>query len=150
MLAPIPASGACVPFLRKRIEGTSVAETSNSNPASRAILHVCPREVLRPLRDQILRLSGYKVDSTMLKEDALRRFRNGIFDVVLIDVNGEPSIADAEALCSEIKTEKPDQLVAFVCNWRVAALTDCPDEIVRTEFDPRAFVEGVEEVLRKH
>ena len=136
-------------YWAKRVEG-QVAETANSTPEQKAILHVCTREVLRPLRDQILRLSGYHVDSTMLKEDALRRFRNGNFDVVLIDVNGEPSIPDAEALCSEIKTEKPNQLVAFVCNWRVAAITDCPDEIVRTEFDPGAFVKGVEDVLRKH
>jgi hypothetical protein len=37
--------------------------------------------------------------------------------------------------------------VAFVCNWRVAIETDCPDEIVRTEFDPDAFVGGVREII---
>jgi hypothetical protein len=52
-------------------------------------------------------------------------------------------VRDAERLCSEIKTIHHGQLVAFVCNWRVALLTDCPDEILRTEFDPAAFVEGV-------
>lgn len=127
-----------------------MVQASKTNSEPKSILHVCSREVLRPLRDQILRLSGYQVDSTVLVEDALDRFRDGKFDVVLIDVNNEPSVADAEALCSEIKTEKPHQLVAFVCNWRVAALSDCPDEIVRTEFDPRAFVKGVEEVLARH
>jgi len=40
--------------------------------------------------------------------------------------------------------------VAFVCNWRVAILTDCPDEIVRTEFNPDAFVRGVRETVEKH
>jgi len=53
----------------------------------------------------------------------------------------------ADHLCSEIKTAQPGQLVAFVCNWRVAIMTDCPDEIVRTEFDPAAFVQGVRDIV---
>ncbi len=69
------------------------------------------------------------------------------FDLVLIDVEGEEGIPMAETLCAEIKTEHPEQLVAFVCNWRVAILTDCPDHILRTEFDPAAFVAGVKEML---
>ncbi len=64
------------------------------------------------------------------------------YDLVLVDVEGEAGIQNAEHLCSEIKTAQPEQVVAFVCNWRVALLTDCPDEILRTEFDlqpsPRA------------
>ena len=101
------------------------------------------------MRDQILRLSGFEVESTTTPQDGLERFRRGRFDLVLIDVEGECSVHDAEALCSELKTEKPNQVVAFVCNWRVAVQSDCPDEIVRTEFDPQAFVNGVEKVLAK-
>ena len=111
------------------------------------ILHVCKREMLRPLRDQILRLSGYQVDSTLSVADSLEKFSATDYALVLIDVEGEHGIAEAEHLCSEVKTAKPGQLVAFVCNWRVAILTDCPDEIVRTEFDPAAFVEGVRNIL---
>jgi DNA-binding response OmpR family regulator len=107
------------------------------------LLHVCRREILRPLRDQILRLSGYEVDSTLASGEALSMFQRRPYDLVLIDVEGESGIDEAEALCSEIRTAEPGQLVAFVCNWRVAVLTDCPDEILRTEFDPKAFVEGV-------
>lgn len=69
------------------------------------------------------------------------------YDLVLVDVAGENGIAAAEAMCSEIKTAQPEQVVAFVCNWRVANLTDCPDEIVRTEFDPAAFADGVNSIL---
>lgn len=69
------------------------------------------------------------------------------YDLVLIDVEGERGIPDAEHLCAEIKTAKPSQLVAFACNWRVAIMTDCPDDIVRSEFDPVAFVAGVRRVL---
>ena len=123
-------------------------ETSAGN--NRFILHVCSREVLRPLRDQILRLSGFHVDSTLSHSECLSMFKGARYDLILIDVEGELGIHDAEVLCSAIKTGKHDQLVAFVCNWRVAALTDCPDEIVRTEFDPKAFLAGVEEIFPRH
>ena len=114
-----------------------------------AILHVCKREMLRPLRDQILRVSGYEVDSTLSVVDSLAMFSARSYDLVLIDVEGQHGIAEAEHLCTEIKTARHEQLIAFVCNWRVAILTDCPDEIVRTEFDPAAFVKGVRELLEK-
>ena len=108
-----------------------------------AILHICCRETLRPLRDQILRLSGFTVDSTISSTDGLEMFWGRHYDLVLVDVEGELGIGEAEHLCSEIKTAQHTQKVAFVCNWRVASLTDCPDEILRTEFDPAAFVAGV-------
>jgi len=120
------------------------------SPEPKSILHVCRREILRPLRDQILRLSGYTVDSTLSFDEGLILFKGKPFDLVLIDVEGEEGIRDAERLCSEIKTIHPGQLIAFVCNWRVALLTDCPDEILRTEFDPAAFVTGVHETFAKH
>jgi len=68
---------------------------------------------------------------------------------VLIDVEGEEGIPEAERLCSEIKTAQHAQMIAFVCNWRVAIMTDCPDEIVRTEFNPAAFLEGVRDIVTK-
>jgi DNA-binding NtrC family response regulator len=119
-------------------------ESSSSKPA---ILHVCSREVLRPLRDQILRLSGFDVESTLNPQEALDHFWSRHFDLVLIDVEGEAGVESAEQLCTKIKTAQPGQRVAFVCNWRVAILTDCPDEVVRTEFDPVAFVGGVREIV---
>lgn len=113
----------------------------------RAILHICRREILRPLRDQILRLSGFHVDSTLSTAEGLSMFWARQYDLVLIDVEGESGIPDAEHLCSEIKTAQHQQLIAFVCNWRVAILTDCPDEILRTEFDPAAFAQGVQDIV---
>jgi DNA-binding response OmpR family regulator len=113
------------------------------------ILHVCKREMLRPLRDQILRISGYRVVSTLSVSEALAMFDSRPYDLILIDVEGEHGIPEAEHLCSVVKTARSDQLVAFVCNWRVAILTDCPDEIVRTEFDPSAFVAGVKKALTR-
>ena len=118
--------------------------------AKRMILHICRREMLRPLRDQILRLSGFEVDSTLSASDGLSMFWSRQYDLVLIDVEGEAGIPEAEHLCSEIKTAQHQQLVAFVCNWRVAILTDCPDEILRTEFDPAAFVDGVRGIVVRH
>lgn len=72
------------------------------------------------------------------------------YDLVLVDVEGESGISEAERTCSEIKTAQPGQLVAFVCNWRVAIQTECPDEILRTEFDPAAFVDGVRDIVTRH
>jgi DNA-binding response OmpR family regulator len=120
-----------------------------SQPEQAAILHFCKREMLRPLRDQILRVSGYRVDSTVSAAEALSMFSSGAYDLVLVDVEGERGIPEAEQLCADIKTARKEQLVAFVCNWRVAILTDCPDEIVRTEFNPEAFVAGVRKILAK-
>jgi DNA-binding response OmpR family regulator len=116
-------------------------------PPSKNILHICAREVLRPLRDQILRLSGFEVDSTLSTAEGIQLFWAKDYDLILIDVEGEQRIPEAEGLCSEIKTANPEQLVAFVCNWRVAILTDCPDEILRTEFDPARFVSGVRTIV---
>jgi DNA-binding response OmpR family regulator len=106
--------------------------------------------MLRLLRDQILRISGYTVDSTLSVNEALAMFSARPYDLVLIDVEGEHGIPEAEDLCSSIKTASDQQLVAFVCNWRVAILTDCPDDIVRTEFDPAAFVAGVNKILGRN
>src|SRR4051794_2117799 len=100
-----------------------------------SILHVCSREMLRPLRDQVLRVSGFEVESALSTDKALEMFWGKHYDLVLVDVEGESRVPHAEDLCSQIKTAQPEQRVAFVCNWRVALLTDCPDEILRTEFD---------------
>ncbi len=117
------------------------------DPAEKNILHICSRETLRPLRDQILRLSGFGVDSTLSTVEGLSLFWAKHYDLILIDVEGEQKIRDAEHMCSTIKDAQPEQMVAFVCNWRVAVLTDCPDEILRTEFDPHRFVSGVRTML---
>lgn len=121
----------------------------NTGTEKKAILHICSREMLRPLRDQILRISGFDVDSTIDNKEALSLFWGRQYDLVLIDVEGEFKVNDAEQLCSTIKTANPQQLVAFVCNWRVAIMTDCPDEILRTEFDPRRFVSGVKHMMHE-
>jgi hypothetical protein len=122
--------------------------TTGTLPDSRrAILHLCTRETIRPLRDRVLTLQGFHVDSTLSHTEALSMFWARHYDLVLIDVEGETGIPYAEHLCSEIKTAQPGQLVAFVCNWRVAIVTDCPDEILRTEFDTAAFAQGVREIV---
>lgn len=119
-------------------------------PNASVILHICRREVLRPLRDEILRLSGFEVDSTADPRSGLDMFWARSYDLVLIDVDGEAGVPEAELLCSEIKTAQHTQRVAFVCNWRISSLTDCPDEILRTEFDPEAFAQGVRRAVSHH
>jgi hypothetical protein len=119
----------------------------NPTNGKRAILHICTRETIRPLRDRVLSLSGFHVDSTLNHADGLSMFWSRQYDLVLIDVEGEGGIPAAEHMCSEIKTAQPEQIIAFVCNWRVAIMTDCPDEILRTEFDPAAFAQGVRDII---
>ena len=118
-------------------------------PNKPTVLHVCNREMLRPLRDQILRISGFEVDSTLSHTEAISIFGRREYNLVLIDVEGESGIHQAESLCAKVRTANPGQTVAFVCNWRVAALTDCPDQILRTEFDPAAFAAGVSEIVKR-
>lgn len=126
-----------------------IAAPAQTAPVPPSILHVCRREMLRPLRDEVLRVSGFHVDSTLMAAETKAMLAARPYDLVLIDVEGERGVPVAEELCSEVKTAKPDQLVAFTCNWRVAILTDCPDDIVRSEFDPAAFVDGVRKVLSR-
>jgi DNA-binding response OmpR family regulator len=111
------------------------------------VLHVCSRETIRELRDQILRLQGFDVDSTLHVEEAVSIFRRGSYDLVLIDVEGDGRIPQAEKLCADLRTEHPGQKVAFVCNHRVAIESDCPDELIRAEFNPQALVSGVRELM---
>ena len=115
--------------------------------STRVVLHICTRDTIRPLRDRVLRLKGLEVDSALTYDAGLSMFWARDYDLVLIDVEGEQGIEGAEHVCAEIKTAQPEQLIAFVCNWRVASLTDCPDEIVRTEFDPAAFADGVTAIM---
>lgn len=115
--------------------------------SKRAVLHICTRDTIRPLRDHVLRLKGFEVDSAVTYKEGLAKFWGRDYDLVLIDVEGENGVESAESVCAEIKSAQPEQLVAFVCNWRVANLTDCPDEIVRTEFDPGAFADGVTAIV---
>ncbi len=119
----------------------------NSSTTKSTVLHVSRREILRPLRDQILRISGFYVESTADVTDALTRVSAQPFDLLLIDIEREAAIGEAEFLCSAAKSARQAQRVAFLCNWRIASMTDCPDEIVRTEFDPAAFVDGVRQAV---
>lgn len=118
-------------------------ESSKETPGKPSLLHVCKHDVMRPVRDQILRLAGYTVDSADTHEDALEKIQQKRYHLALIDIDGQHQVRDAEHLCEEIKTNDREQRIAFVCNWRVAILSDCPDEIVRSEFDPVAFLSGV-------
>ena len=58
-------------------------------------------------------------------------------------------VQSAQDLCDTIKKAAPGQYVAFVCNHRVSIESDCPDEIIRAEFNPEALVRGVQETLEK-
>ncbi len=99
------------------------------------------------LRDRILRLHGFEVYSTLSLEEAPELFQRQPFDLVLVDVEGQGRVPQAERLCAEIRELHPRQAIAFVCNYQVSIDSDCPDDIIEVEFNPEAFVEGVKRML---
>jgi DNA-binding NtrC family response regulator len=116
-------------------------------PGSPTILHVCSRDLIRELRDRILTLQRYDVVSTLSIAEAEDILAKSRFDLVLVDVEVDGRIPAAEKLCADIKHKDPEQKVAFICNHRVGKESDCPDEIIRSEFNPEAMVQGVKEIL---
>ncbi len=110
-------------------------------------MHVGSREVIIQLRDRILRLHGFDVFSTLSLEEAPALFQSQPFDLVLVDVEGQGRVAQAERLCAELRELHPRQKIAFVCNFQVSIESDCPDDIIEAEFNPEAFVEGVMRAL---
>jgi len=115
--------------------------------STQSILHVSSRELIQKLRDDILRIHGFEVESTLSLDKALELALQTRYSLVLIDVDGENRVAEAEALCDAIKKEIPDQRVAYVCNYRISIESDCPDEIIRAEFNPDLLVQTLREIL---
>jgi DNA-binding response OmpR family regulator len=115
--------------------------------SAQSILHVSSRELVQKLRDDILRIQGFEVESTLSLSQALEMAQRARYSLVLIDVEGPNRVADAELLCDAIKKAIPDQRVAYVCNHRVSFESDCPDEVIRAEFNPELLVRAVREIL---
>src|ERR1700730_2581187 len=111
------------------------------------IFHVSSRLNIMGLRDEILRMHGFDVASTVYSRQASEEVAEKDYDLVLIDVEADVRVQSAQELCDEIKKVHPLQHVAFVCNYRVAIDSDCPDEIIRAEFNPEALVRGVQQAL---
>ena len=124
--------------------------TIAESPERPRIFHVSSRENIQGLRDEILRLHGFEVRSMLFSQQTLREVGDHDYDLVLIDVESDRRVESAQELCDEIKKVVPDQHVAFVCNYRVAIESDCPDEIIRAEFNPEALVKGVQQALGKN
>jgi DNA-binding NtrC family response regulator len=114
------------------------------------IFHVSSRLNIMGLRDEILRMHGFAVDSAVYSHQAAEIVAEKDYDLVLIDVEADVRVQSAQELCDEIKKVHPLQHVAFVCNYRVAIDSDCPDEIIRSEFNPEALVRGVQDALEKN
>ena len=124
-------------------------KATDSNGQKR-IFHVSSRLNIMGLRDEILRMHGFEVDSAVYSNQAADEVANKDYDLVLIDVEADVRVQSAQELCDQIKKVHPRQHVAFVCNYRVAIDSDCPDEIIRAEFSPEALVRGVKEALEKN
>jgi DNA-binding NtrC family response regulator len=124
--------------------------TATEGKGRQRIFHVSSRENIKELRDEILRMHGFEVQSAIYSGRAAEQVAREDYDLVLIDVEADVRVQSAQELCDAIKKIQPDQHVAFVCNYRVAIESDCPDEIIRTEFNPEALVLGVKQALQKN
>jgi DNA-binding NtrC family response regulator len=124
--------------------------TSRASDGRQRIFHVSSRENVMELRDEILRMHGFEVQSSIHSRQALDQVVQHDYDLVLIDVEADARVQSAQELCDAIKKIQPQQHVAFVCNYRVAIESDCPDEIIRAEFNPEALVLGVKQALGKN
>jgi DNA-binding NtrC family response regulator len=122
-------------------------DNASASDGKRRIFHVSSRENIMELRDEILRMHGFEVKSTLYSAKALDEVSQNDYDLVLIDVEANVKVQSAQELCDNIKKVQPGQHVAFVCNYRVTIESDCPDEIIRAEFNPEAMVRGVKEAL---
>jgi hypothetical protein len=123
------------------------AKENNGRPR---IFHVSGRENVMQLRDEVLRMHGFVVQSAVYSVNAVDEVLRSDYDLVLIDVEADVRVQGAQELCDEIKKVIPGQHIAFVCNYRVAIQSDCPDEIIRAEFNPEALVRGVQDALKKN
>jgi DNA-binding NtrC family response regulator len=123
---------------------------ANGSNGRQRIFHVSARQTIMELRDEILRMHGFEVQSTVYSSQTLHEVAQKEYDLVLIDVEADVRVQSAQELCDEIKKVQPQQQVAFVCNYRVAIESDCPDEIIRAEFNPEALVRGVQQALGKN
>jgi DNA-binding NtrC family response regulator len=125
-------------------------EKATEGTGKKRIFHVSSRLNIMGLRDEILRMHGFDVDSTVYSHQAAEGVAEKDYDLVLIDVEADVRVQSAQELCDEIKKVHPLQHVAFVCNYRVAIDSDCPDEIIHAEFNPAALVQGVQNALEKN
>ncbi len=121
---------------------------SADSPPPPILLHICGRDTILGLRDQIFRMHGYEVDSTVSLDDGLKLALTRKYSLVIIDVEGDGRIPAAEKVCTQIKEHRPDQEVVFICNYRVSVHTDCPKDVIRSEFNPQAMIDGVKAALK--
>jgi len=80
------------------------------NPA-RKIFHVSSRETIQGLRDEILRMHGFEVKSTLFSRQTLGELGHKEYDLVLIDVESENRVESAQELCDDIKKIVPNSML---------------------------------------
>ena len=74
--------------------------------AKGSILVIDDESEIRESLEQLLELEGYKADSAATGEEGLRRIENGLFDLVLLDIN----LPDRNGLdlLQQIKRDSPE------------------------------------------
>ena len=88
-------------------------KATDSNGQKR-IFHVSSRLNIMGLRDEILRMHGFEVDSAVYSSQAADEVASKDYDLVLIDVEADVRVQSAQELC-DADQEGPPAPACCVC-----------------------------------
>lgn len=98
------------------------------------------------LRALILRLKGYRVDTTSTLEEAHNLISPDKYGLVIVDVGhfADPGLQ----FCEELKKRNPQQKVLMQVDYHLFLFgSTCPDKVISNEEGPQHFVSEVERML---
>ena len=115
-------------------------------PASKTILLVDGEGGLQRLRAMLLSGRGFDAELAKSLEDGFQKIRQRQYQLVVVDVKHYAQAA--LDFCEEVKRECPDLKVALMADHTIYfPANTCPDEIIRKQDGPEAFLNQVEGML---
>ena len=125
-------------------------------PANRAALPKAKWKILlvgdypssQKARAEILEKQGYAVDTVGDADEARARWQPYLYDLVLVDVERNPSAAIK--FCQEIGgVASPRQQVALLVGYRAPATTVSAYTLIPKDEDPKYFVDRIRRLFRE-
>jgi CheY-like chemotaxis protein len=125
---------------------------TNRNPAlpkgERKILLVGDYPSNQKVRAAILEQQGYAVDTVRDAEEARARWQPNLYDLVLVDVESNPSAGIK--FCQDIgKLASPRPQVALLVGYLAPATTVSAVTLIPKDEDPKYFVGRIRRLFRK-
>ena len=99
-------------------------------------------------RAEILEKQGYAVDTVSDADEARARWQPYLYDLVLVDVERNPSAGIK--FCQDIgKVARPPQQVALLVGYRAPAIRVSAYTLIPKDEDPKYFVDRIRRLFRK-